>query len=134
LNPLIQIFEITRINFGKYTLETIALFSFMVFTLPIKVLLKKSHIVRPIKINTGKYCSRAPNTKPKMNVYISIKHRGSNIHHSQFRYELATSALSFDFADTTEYLKYFFRSRKALLSIQAAPIHTNPLFCFILSY
>ena len=78
-------------------------------------LLKKSHIIVPEKTNTGKYFSFELNTTPNTNEYMSIELVGSNTHHSQFKYEFATSALRSDFAAYTANPQYFFISRKNLI-------------------
>ena len=57
LNPLMHILIMTSINFGIYTLETIGLLLLITLTLCNRHLLKKSHMVIPIKTKIAKYLS-----------------------------------------------------------------------------
>jgi hypothetical protein len=86
---------------GIYTFVIIGLFALTILTLPITLLEKKLHIVIPMNMNIGKYCSDALNTAPNINIYISIEHTGSISHHSQLRYEFATSERRSAFAERT---------------------------------
>ena len=92
--------------------------------------LKKSHTAIPMKMNIEKYGSEASKTYPKTKVYKNIKHSGVITHHSQFKYEPATSALSSYFAIFTENGKYFFKSFIVLFN--TLNLHIKLLF-FIFS-
>jgi hypothetical protein len=82
-----------------YTLVTKSLLLIINLTLPLIILLKNSQQVNPTNTNDAKYGSLFLNTTPKTKVYISIKQRGSIIHHNQFKYESATSLFNSAFAE-----------------------------------
>ena len=104
LNKNTNDFDTNKIYLGKYTLFIVPILFFTSFTLPLTVLLNKSHVVSPINTNTGKYCSVVLNTTSTINVYISMYDIGSKNHHNQLRYELVISDFSSAFAAYTEYL------------------------------
>ena len=68
LNPHTNILEKSRINFGIYIFVIIPRLLLIKFTLLVRHLEKKLHIVKPIKMKIGKYCSDALNTTPKITV------------------------------------------------------------------
>ena len=91
LTELTDILHINKTHLGIYTLVTVSRLFLTILILATNVLLKKFHIVSPIKIKAVKYSTDELKINFEINVYINIKQVGSKISQIQLKYEPATS-------------------------------------------